>query len=298
MKKNKSIILGLIVIVLLIINVGCNKKDSIKEIPMNKADIITETEDDSEDSEVEEEEVIKFAVGENKLTLTSDSKKVASKFSDKEMTDFKKIWNEILPVIPNGYMKYISTFEVVTSEFSGTVAAVYPNDDLSKWTISFETEALMPDEDGEYGLSLLMLHEFGHILTLNSSQADIVLEAMDANKVDKQTTYVDGFNVSKEKSYLNLFYQEFWKEIEEEFMKTNTDDFDVAHEFYLKHKDSFPTEYGVTNPSEDIAECFREFVINDKATGSEIKDQKVNFFYQFEELVAMRDELRTALKIN
>ena len=55
------------------------------------------------------------------------------------------------------------------------------------------------------------------------------------------------------------------------------------------------TEYAATNPSEDFAESFMVFVLKEKPTKSTIADQKILFFYDFPELVEMRDFIRSNL---
>ena len=55
------------------------------------------------------------------------------------------------------------------------------------------------------------------------------------------------------------------------------------------------TEYAATNPSEDFAESFMVFVLKEKPIKSTITDQKILFFYDFPELVEIRDFIRSNL---
>ena len=55
------------------------------------------------------------------------------------------------------------------------------------------------------------------------------------------------------------------------------------------------TGYAATNPSEDIAESFAFFILNDKAEGESLPAQKQNFFYAYPELVSFREEARSRL---
>jgi len=50
-------------------------------------------------------------------------------------------------------------------------------------------------------------------------------------------------------------------------------------------RNPFVSEYATTNPVEDIAESFTQFVIQDKPKGDSVKDQKMLFFYKFEEMI-------------
>jgi hypothetical protein len=63
------------------------------------------------------------------------------------------------------------------------------------------------------------------------------------------------------------------------------------HEFYTKYPEQFVGEYAATNPEEDIAESWTEFVMRPKPIGTSIADQKVQFFYEYPELVKIRREI-------
>lgn len=70
---------------------------------------------------------------------------------------------------------------------------------------------------------------------------------------------------------------------------------DAIYEFYDKYQDQFVSDYAATNPGEDIAETYRVFVMEDKPEGNSIRDQKIKFMYEFEELVKIRQNIRQAL---
>lgn len=61
-------------------------------------------------------------------------------------------------------------------------------------------------------------------------------------------------------------------------------------------ENEFVTEYAATNPGEDLAEVFAEWVYADETSdGDRIVDQKMRFFDQFPELVAVHEHLREVL---
>jgi len=130
-------------------------------------------------------------------------------------------------------------------------------------------------------------------------------------------------------SYLNKFFQKFWADIYREYIYGGTEN--MSHyEFHQKYYDRFVTYYAATNPTEDIAESFSAFVLWDDelinkhkklcATVGEdgwhlileegltywkkcqkvyrdnsIWEEKIRFFYDFPELVEMRDFIRKNL---
>jgi hypothetical protein len=47
----------------------------------------------------------------------------------------------------------------------------------------------------------------------------------------------------------------------------------------------------VTNPEEDIAESWSFFILSPKPAGNTIAEQKILFFYNYSELVQLRNEI-------
>ena len=108
--------------------------------------------------------------------------------------------------------------------------------------------------------------------------------------------YFPGEGCSRKNSYINAFYNQFWADIYEEFQDINLiedDDeyYEALDEFYYKYEDYFVTDYAVTNPEEDIAEAFTFFVLSPRPAGNTIAEEKILFFYNYPELVDLRDEI-------
>ena len=101
-------------------------------------------------------------------------------------------------------------------------------------------------------------------------------------------------------SYLNAFFQKFWAEIYHDFKwSLEFDDYETffGHntEFYFKYEKYWLTEYSSENPDEDFAESFTAFVLKEKPSAPTFAEQKILFFYQYPELVKMRDFIRSAI---
>ncbi len=65
------------------------------------------------------------------------------------------------------------------------------------------------------------------------------------------------------------------------------------YQFYLKNQGTFLTDYAAEAPEEDIAESWSFFILNDQPSSLNlIKNQKINFFYQFPELIEYRTLIR------
>ncbi len=108
-----------------------------------------------------------------------------------------------------------------------------------------------------------------------------------------QNLYTVEEGTLKKDAYLNQYYHKFWAPLMDEFSDVYSED--DAIRFYENHRDEFVTEYAASNPSEDFAESFAYFISDDKPTDGSVKSQKILFFYQYPELVAMRDQIRATL---
>lgn len=210
----------------------------------------------------------------------------------------KEIWKLIKDIIPSKYMKILTHFEINTDGKEGILAHVTPTEegDNSKWIISVDLADVLKN-DGKLNkkeLAETIIHEFAHLLTLNSEEIDFMESS------ENESTYVTQEGVTREKSYLNQFYQRFWTDIFDEWLKLDEiedeEEYMKATEnFYEKYKSRFVSDYASSNPGEDIAETFRIFVTEKKPEGKTIAEKKVLFLYSYPELVKMREEIRKAL---
>lgn len=204
--------------------------------------------------------------------------------NDKEKNEYQKIWEKVKHILPNKGLENFEKLYICSDGKLNELAAVMPNNESgSKWVINIDSE------DVDFGKNKraffeTIFHEYFHYMSLN----------------DKQVKYTEDYNmknycevgiVSNKNSYLNDFYNEFWKGILE--------DRNINKEslyFYERHKNSFIDDYAATSPDEDIAETFSFFILDDKPKGNSIKDKKIKFFYKYKELVKLREQLRE--KIN
>ena len=97
-------------------------------------------------------------------------------------------------------------------------------------------------------------------------------------------------------SYINVFFNHFWTNIYAEWQKIDDIQNDQRREnrlevFYNKYQDQFVDDYAVTDPSEDIAETWAFYILRPKPDGNSIADQKIKFFYEYPELVQLRQQI-------
>lgn len=234
-----------------------------------------------------------FDISNKEITLSEKSIKKIDAINKEELDLYNKIWNHLRILLPDEYMSLFTKFEINTDGYENIMAYVDTEDEENlQWRITVDIrDALKSDGSFNDEFDITAVHEIAHVLTLNKNQMYDGTDELDTYTVEEGTL--------KKDSYLNLFYQKFWTDIISEHGKTvkNDEDVDGVAKFYEKYSDRFVTEYSATNPPEDIAESFAMFVMKDKSIGKEIKDEKVNFFYQFKELVEYRDFVRENLGI-
>ncbi len=193
---------------------------------------------------------------------------------------YRPLWDQVRALLPEGSLDAFQHFTVFTDGPDNILAYVVPADEEGVlWELAVDAQ----DTEDPAELAETVFHEYAHYLTLNNKQVTY-------GGAPRYDCYGETDLVSNPDSYLNVFYQRFWKDYLDDRLADPDSD-----SFYLRHEEDFITGYAATSPSEDIAECFSYFVLYDKPTGTSVWEQKQNFFYDYPELVAFRDQARAKL---
>jgi hypothetical protein len=153
-------------------------------------------------------------------------------------------------------------------------------------------------------MNTTLLHEYGHLLTLNKDQVKYKPLTSVSRIVDKKFClgqYRSIYGCPLKKSYLKAFTDRFWTKDElaayEKRRTLTKGRLEEMKKYYKENADSFVTLYAVKAPEEDIAETFVDFILTAKPQNPTTKKaRKIAFFYEYPELVKMRTELRAKLK--
>jgi hypothetical protein len=213
----------------------------------------------------------------------------------------QRIWNYFAAIIPPEQRKFLNSFIIFTDGKQNLLASVsQSNKSPDEWVLSVD----IMDATNPRDLTYTLVHEYGHLLTLNPLQvipSQAIFDHPDNDKIYQQEaeackTYFSGQGCSNSDSYINQFFFRFWPKIFSEWSVINKvenedDYYRALDKFYEKYKDQFVTDYAPTSPAEDIAESFSYFILRPKPTGKTIADQKVLFFYDFPELVQLRTQI-------
>lgn len=168
---------------------------------------------------------------------------------------------------------------------SDTLAYVYQDDNPDYWVLAAN---LATAEDQDLLVSTL-IHEYAHILTLSTDQFD------EPGTCDAAIELSEGCPAAD--SVIGQFREEFWDGYGSDAPDGDNVDEDIAWNFYLEHEDDFVSDYAATNVSEDLAETFAVYVLEDVPDGDSVIAQKLQFLDAFPELAAIRERIRAELEL-
>lgn len=216
----------------------------------------------------------------DKIELKDPNKSMVEPISEENREQYKKIWEGMKNILPSMYLKNFSYFIVNTDGEYGLFAAVVPEDfDGKNWCIYVDPKDW--DENSEEA-AYTIVHEYAHYLSLNNNQVDYFKDEIGYFPLRR---YADEFCVAKKKSYIQGFYEKFWKNIE-----LDNKAMDENPYFYMRHEDEFVTEYAATNCAEDFAETFACYVLDKNPPKGKIKE-KFKYMDSFPELREVKKEI-------
>ena len=212
-------------------------------------------------------------------------------------------FNTINNTLPKDLIdKYVVSLRLFTDGKDGDLGGLNQmNESVDSWQFDLDTADVniySKDSIEILDYTHTLIHEYGHLLTLNPSQ----IELTDDMIQDDNKGYLTSEGYALKDSYLGIFVKQFW---DDELLlewdnidnkKNENKRVKLLYEFYLSHRDNFVTDYAAESPEEDIAEAWTFFVLSDKPDTNTVKNQKVIFFYQFPELVEYRQKMRLNIK--
>jgi hypothetical protein len=256
-------------------------------------------------NEGEDRTLVSYSVAGNDLSSPQFSDVPQNlKTFQQDLAGQEKVWDLFTQLIPLDWRTEVTNFTLFTDGRNGTLGAVVQMDDPHDWSLEMDLADAVSSAD----LSTTLVHEFGHILTLNDAQVvtdRLVFDNPDDRLIfDRESVkcpdYFTFEGCSQPKSYLNLFVQRFWPALFPDWNsfqgETDPDLLDQdTYDFYKKYADQFVSEYAATSPEEDLAETWLFFIFAPRPEGSSIADRKILFFYEFPELVTLRSQILTPL---
>ena len=215
------------------------------------------------------------------------------------------IWNYFVSIIPLAEREFVTEFSIFTDGRGNHLAAVSPVfSDPEQWSLQVD----ILDAESYYDLTYTLLHEQGHLLTLNAEQVQPSKaifrfpgnETIVQKEADACPQYFTGEGCSESDSYINQFFVRFWPYLYPEWeqidLEEDKDTRDtLLEDFYTTYQDQFLTDYAATSPMEDIAESWAFFILSPKPEFSSIANEKILFFYEYPQLVELRTQILTQI---
>lgn len=198
----------------------------------------------------------------------------------------RQLWERFAELIPAEQRTMVTRFELLTRRVQG--AEVFQNANLKTWTLAV-SQGLEPH------LDYILIHEFGHLLTLKPSQVPPVNDANLARAARSCPTYFTGEGCSKPISLINQYVNWYWPDGHVRVSSREQGSFGIP-KLYQWFPGRFVTDYAATNPGEDIAETFAVFVTQHRRPApTTIATRKVNFFWNRPAMRKLRNEIRADL---
>ncbi|MFT7557557.1 MAG: hypothetical protein ACI83D_000222 [Planctomycetota bacterium] len=200
-----------------------------------------------------------------------------------------ELWDIFSDIVPYSIRSRVTGFDLVSDGLDGMLAAAEPNIKEGTWTILVDVVDAA-GEDGHEELIATLIHELAHIITLDTSQRD-------GEKKDSCAGYeATEIGCLREDAYLSAYVSAFWQPApfiplyqvpNPEILRS-----ELTRRYRVASGD-FGSAYATMSQEEDIAETFIRFVL----AGAEEKEEgiiqeKIDFFYQYPELVELRSYIR------
>lgn len=227
----------------------------------------------------------------------------------------QEAWSIFSKIVPEQYMADVVWFTIFTDGLKWLEMDVYLEEDSGKWSLLFDiADWYCSGELKENNVTFTMIHEFGHMISLGPSQIDVDFKLRNFSYEGKNEFYgtllqkeqdcssriVTTHGCAKENSFINAFGQKFQAgkysdSITYNFKIYSSEWTKELWNFYTIHKDEYVTDYAASTTQEDFAETFTFFVLSEKPQGKSVMEQKILFFYDYPELVKIRDFVRNNL---
>lgn len=191
----------------------------------------------------------------------------------------RSLWLLVSYISPDAITDaYISKFRVYNNPDSGAIAFVDSDDQTGKKIFAVNLPTFRSSDLREKILTIV--HELGHVLSLNKGQVN-------ANVTEAKCEYFfssDGCFYKQ--SLLNLFVFAFWPQADLDQTAYS------PNGLYEANPSKYVDEYASTNETEDFAETFAYFVLNNRQNAA----NKIAFMEKDPRLVKMKNEMLNGIK--
>lgn len=227
-----------------------------------------------------------FALGDDTLKVLGEYEIQGDELVGEVKLAHLRVWERFASLFPAATRPDVSVFVAINAAKSGGTDGAMQNfdDDPAGYYIALDVTGYSSN------LDRTMIHEFFHLVTLRATEIP-----RDEAAIDSCPVFTPVFGCPLPDAYLTAWDEAFWPDYL--IADFNAQGKKAVKRRFKQNKGSFVTEYAATNPAEDAAETFSEWVLRNKpATGDRIVDEKLRFWEAYPEVVAIRDQIRAGLE--
>ncbi len=193
----------------------------------------------------------------------------------------QKVWELLCSVLPLEHRQKIAQFQLYTDGYSNILAYTSPVErEGHTRNNEFSISVDYYDVYDEYGnardwskLMYTLIHEYGHVLLEDDTQIDLAV----GSDIHDPVGFIEG-------SFRQRYYDTFWQDPYSSYLGS-----------YWEVPENYVSQYAGNMFHEDIADTFAVFVFADKPKGDGVAGQKLLFFWDDKDMVALRDDIRAGL---
>lgn len=225
--------------------------------------------------------VSKFSLGISNTLAGYEVREGEAEIADPEDA---AVWERLCSILPVEYRQKIARFELFTDGAGNILAYTSPmmedgTADNSRFCMTVDYYDVYDENHQPRDWSKLtytLLHEYGHVLLEDETQINL--------RVGENTHDPAGFIKG---SLRKAFYDRFWAALG----ASGVGD-------YEKNPTSYVSRYGANYFHEDIADTFALFLLGGKPVGDTVAEEKMLFFWEYPEMVALRSAVRQNLGLS
>jgi hypothetical protein len=254
-----------------------------------------------------EESIARYAVDGDELRLLDSASLEGVPTWMEDGDRHRQIWELFTRVIPASARPMLAELEITTDGRDETLAAVYQTEaDPAQWILSVDVADAFNDDGrtlNEEDLLSSLIHEYGHLLSLNETQVEYTVTAEEEDEYARAVAqcgqrYYTGEGCARRDALIQGFYDRFWKALDAQY-DDQLDELGLFGEpvdLYTDHEDDFVTDYAASSPHEDFAESWTAFVLGSRPRApATLADEKILFFYTSDDLTELRAIIRDRL---
>jgi len=214
-----------------------------------------------------------------------------------------EVWALFRSMFPGEYLQDVSEFGFYTDGVDGMLAYVTQLPyNPSRWSVNVDLQDV-----GHFPtLAATLAHEYAHLLSLNERELrmrnDLISLYLEGDIPEDYAASCRNLYIyegcARKDSYINRFYEAFWEDSYDEWEREVgwDGDEDAVVAYYESYEDRFVNDYAATNVVEDFAESFTYYVFSPKPATESVYEVKQLFFYEFPELVRLREDILRGVK--